>query len=165
MGIFDFLKKKEQKEVPEAAPASDGDKTPPPSSPSVPPAEVAPEQKKEPAKESKEAKLAAEAAPLKISPEEKVRATYILRRPITSEKTTLLNEQRQYTFEVSYDATKIDIIRAVKAVYGVVPVRVNVIRGKGKPVRFGRFQGNRKRWKKAIVTLRAGQSIQIYDHV
>lgn len=169
MGIFNFLKKEEKKNAQKAVKSSGEPKpdsaivrtdlAPAPVEKTVAPAVKSAEAS------AKKTSAAAEKILANVSAQDKNRASRLLLQPVTSEKTTRLNAQRQYTFEVTTDATKIDIARAVKAVYGVVPVKVNVARGKGKPVRSGRFQGRRKRWKKAIVTLREGESIQVYDHV
>ncbi|MEK7158377.1 MAG: 50S ribosomal protein L23 [Patescibacteria group bacterium] len=159
MGIFNFLRKEEQKNLQRAAKSSDHSTS------------IVPEVKKADAVQMpmeasvKKTPAGVEKSVVNVSAQDSLRASCILLQPLTSEKTTYLNALRQYTFEVTINATKIDIARAVRAVYGVIPVKVNVARGKGKPVRFGRFQGRQKRWKKAIVTLREGESIQVYDHV
>ncbi|GHO44064.1 50S ribosomal protein L23 [Ktedonospora formicarum] len=90
--------------------------------------------------------------------------TEILRRGILTEKTVRLQEQNQYTFEVAKKATKVDIRRAVETVFNVQVKHVNVMRMPGKP-RFIRRRGAAPRpvaareWKKAIVTLKEGQTI------
>lgn len=90
----------------------------------------------------------------------------VLLRPIVSEKAshqqTLAN---QYFFEVAIGANKIEIAKAVKAAYGIMPSDVNVIRMGGKSRRYGRKIGKRKDWKKAIVTLPKGKSIALYEGV
>jgi len=90
----------------------------------------------------------------------------ILLRPVISEKAshqqTLAN---QYFFEVAIGANKIEIAKAVKAAYGIMPSDVNVIRMEGKSRRYGRKIGKRKDWKKAIVTLPKGKSITLYEGV
>lgn len=90
----------------------------------------------------------------------------ILLRPLVSEKAshqqTLAN---QYFFEVAKDANKIEVAKAVKAVYGIKPIKVNVIRVEGKSSRRGRTIGKRKDWKKAVVTLPKGKTIALYEGV
>ena len=49
------------------------------------------------------------------------------------------------------------------AVYGIKPIKINILKITGKKVRFGRSFGKRKDWKKAVVTLPAGQTIQLYE--
>lgn len=90
--------------------------------------------------------------------------TEILRQGIVTEKTVKLQERNQYTFQVALEATKIDIRRAVEQLFNVKVVAVNTMRMPGKP-RMIRRRGAAPRpveareWKKAIVTLAEGQSI------
>lgn len=90
--------------------------------------------------------------------------TEILRRGIITEKTVKLQEQNQYTFEVAKTATKVDIRRAVETLFKVNVTHVNTMRMPGKP-RSIRRRGAAPRpveareWKKAIVTLKEGQTI------
>lgn len=83
----------------------------------------------------------------------------ILLAPVLTEKSSLLQSSNQYTFAVAKSATKIDVARAVRDLYGVKPVQVRVVNAKGKSVRFGRSQGQEKDVKKAIVTLKKGETI------
>ena len=89
----------------------------------------------------------------------------ILRRPIVTEKSTLLQEQGRYAFEVSVRATKHDIKRAVEAAFNVKVVKVNTMNMKGKPKRFGPRLVMQKSWKKAIVILAPGETITIFEGV
>jgi large subunit ribosomal protein L23 len=88
----------------------------------------------------------------------------ILKRPVVTEKSTALREQEnQYAFEVSLDANKIEIRRAVESNFGVrvLDVRTQVVRGKMK--RFRRGFGKKPNWKKAVVTLREGDVIDFFE--
>jgi len=93
-----------------------------------------------------------------------VEITEILRRGIVTEKSVRLQERNQYTFEVAVNANKIDVRRAVEQLFKVKVVAVNVMRMPGKP-RLIRRRGAAPRpveareWKKAIVTLAEGESI------
>lgn len=90
----------------------------------------------------------------------------IIRRPLLTEKADALREaHNQYSFEVDRSANKIEIKRAVEELFevGVVDVRTAMIHGKVK--RLGRSQGKRPDWKKAIVTLREEDSIELYEGV
>tara|TARA_Y100000758_G_scaffold144253_1_gene102246 strand:- start:120 stop:404 length:285 start_codon:yes stop_codon:yes gene_type:complete len=89
----------------------------------------------------------------------------ILRRPIITEKSTLLQEQGRYAFEVSVRATKHDIKRAVESAFDVKVVKVNTMNMKGKPKRFGPRLVMQKSWKKAIVILAPGETITIFEGV
>ncbi len=87
----------------------------------------------------------------------------VLKRPIITEKSMKLVEEGKYTFEVSQDANKIEVKNAVKELFSVDVVKVNLINGKPKKKRVGRHQGLTAKVKKAIVTIQAGQSIDIFE--
>jgi large subunit ribosomal protein L23 len=89
----------------------------------------------------------------------------ILVRPIISEKNTMLNEQGQYIFEVSDRSNKIMVRQAVEALFNVSVTAVNVMNVKGKRKRSGRTFGTTRSWKKAIVTLKAGDRIELFQGV
>ena len=89
----------------------------------------------------------------------------ILIKPLVTEKASTIGLENKYIFTVSQSANKIEIAKAVNEVYGVKPVSINIIRIRGKNVRFGRTRGRRKDWKKAIITLPEGKSIKIYEGV
>lgn len=84
----------------------------------------------------------------------------VLRAPQISEKATLVAEKHnQVIFHVASDATKPEIKAAVEKMFQVTVDSVRVSNVKGKQKRFGRFIGSRKDWKKAYVSLAAGQEI------
>lgn len=87
----------------------------------------------------------------------------ILLRPVLTEKTSLQQSMGQYTFAVDNGATKVDVARAVRDLYGVKPEQVRIVNAKGKHVRFGRSQGYEKNVKKAVVTLKKGDSISVTE--
>ncbi len=90
--------------------------------------------------------------------------TEILREGIVTEKSVKLQELNKYTFKVALKANKIDVRRAVETLFNVKVVKVNIIRMPGKP-KMIRRRGSAPRpvapreWKKAIVTLQEGQTI------
>jgi large subunit ribosomal protein L23 len=93
-----------------------------------------------------------------------VEITEILRRGITTEKSVKLQELNKYTFEVALRATKIDIRRAVETIFNVKVVSVNTMRMPGKKKMIRRRGAaprpvEAREWKKAIVTLKEGQTI------
>ena len=94
-----------------------------------------------------------------------VDANKVLIKPIITEKISSMAAEGKYAFVVSLDANKILVKKAVGAVYGVNVVNVAMINVQGKSVRYGRQLGRRKDWKKAIVTLKAGEKIEIYEGV
>ncbi|PLX20693.1 50S ribosomal protein L23 [Candidatus Parcubacteria bacterium] len=89
----------------------------------------------------------------------------VLVKPLITEKASTEGVIGKYTFEVSVDSNKISIARAIEEIYGIKPEAVNVINMKGKKVRYGRNLGKRKSWKKAVVTLPKGKTINIYEGV
>lgn len=91
----------------------------------------------------------------------------VIRRPVLTEKNTrLMDEQNQYTFEVARDANKIQIKEAVELAFPNVQVRnVRTAIVASKPRRRGRTVGSSKPWKKAVVTLRPGDRINIFEGI
>ena len=87
----------------------------------------------------------------------------ILIRPIVTEKSTALMEQGKYTFRVPLAATKIQIRQAVEQILKVKVQAVNTMRYEGKLKRMGRTQGRRSDWKKAVVTLKPGEAIELFE--
>ena len=89
----------------------------------------------------------------------------VLRRPVITEKSTLLQEQHRYTFEVAPRASKHDIKRAVETAFDVSVVKVNTMNVRGKQKKFGPRVTIQKSWKKAIVVLAPGDTITIFEGV
>jgi large subunit ribosomal protein L23 len=89
----------------------------------------------------------------------------ILRRPLITEKSTDLQEDGRYSFEVATDATKHQIKWAVEEAFSVKVIKVNTMNVKGKRKRFGPRVTLQKSWKKALVTLAPGQTITIFEGV
>ena len=93
------------------------------------------------------------------------RAHHVLLKPLISEKATMVNALNKYVFAVSIHANKVEIKKAIIELYNVIPVSVNIVRSSGKFVRSNRGYGQRKDSKKAIVTLRKGDSIKLYEGI
>jgi len=91
-----------------------------------------------------------------------VEARDIIKRPIVTEKSTDLMSENKYTFEVDLRATKMQVKDAVEAIFDVKVQRVNTSRVKGKLRRMGRHEGYTSEWKKAVVTLQPGHSIEVF---
>ena len=90
----------------------------------------------------------------------------ILKRPVITEKTNRLREEANaYVFEVDRDATKVDVRRAVEELFSVRVVNVRTVNVRGKVKRFRRHFGKRPNWKKAVVTLRDGDAIDLFEGV
>lgn len=89
-------------------------------------------------------------------------ARQIIVRPIVSEKSFEMMEQNRYTFEVDKRATKPQIAQAVTEIFGVTVTDVNTMNVSGKPRRLRYAKGMTRSWKKAVVTLKDGDSIDLY---
>ena len=89
-----------------------------------------------------------------------MKLTDVIKRPLITEKTTLLRETgRTVVFQVAAGATKVDIKRAVEKLLGIKVEGVRTALAHGKMKRQGRFVGQRSDWKKAYVKLREGEKI------
>ena len=87
----------------------------------------------------------------------------IIIRPVLTEKSAGLEaENNQYTFEVHRQANKIEIGKAIEIVFGVRVDKVRTMVVRGDLRRVGRFTGKTRQWKKAVVTLHPGDSIDFY---
>ena len=100
-----------------------------------------------------------EAATRPILSKEKMYQTILA--PLVTEKATALSEQNQFVFRVSIEATKPEIKASVEALFGVKVLAVNTLVVKGKTKRFKGHPGQRSDWKKAMVKLAEGQSIDL----
>jgi large subunit ribosomal protein L23 len=89
----------------------------------------------------------------------------VITRPIITEKATMLSEQNKVVFKIAPDATKVQVKQAVEALFKVNVVSVNTINVEGKKKAFRNRMGKRDDFKKAIVTLAKGQSIDLSSGV
>jgi large subunit ribosomal protein L23 len=87
----------------------------------------------------------------------------VLLRPVISEKSYEQITQNKYTFKVHQDAHKTQVRQAVEELFDVKVVAVNMVKVQAKPKRRGIYKGTRPGWKKAIVELKAGDSIEIFQ--
>ena len=93
-------------------------------------------------------------------------AYQVVQRPLLTEKgTRLKDEANQYVFRVAKRANKVEIKQAIESLFKVTVVDVRTLPVRGKTKRLGRFQGKQADWKKAIATLKAGDSIELYEGV
>ena len=90
-------------------------------------------------------------------------SSQVLLKPIVSEKSYAGTTRGSYTFKVHPDAHKTQIRQAVEELFSVKVVRVNVVKVAAKPKRRGLHRGTRPGWKKAVVQLRAGDTIEIFE--
>ena len=90
-------------------------------------------------------------------------ASQVIIRPVVSEKSYVLATNDKYTFRVHCDAHKTQIRQAIEQLFDVKVVSVRTISVKSKPKRRGLYQGRTRTWKKAIVQVRAGDSIPIFQ--
>lgn len=121
-------------------------------------------EKKEPVKkvpekkEEKTKKQEKKETTTKVKAGKRIDASALV-EPIITEKATYLQSQNCYVFGVKPKANKIMVKRAVEGLYQVKPIKVNMIKVKGKNVRYGRTEGRTKDYKKAIVFLKEGDKI------
>ncbi len=90
----------------------------------------------------------------------------IIRMPLVSEKSTNLRaDQNKYVFKVDRAANKLQIKKAVEELFRVQVEDVTTLMMHGRPKRMGRFEGRRPDWKKAIVKLKKGETIELFEKV
>ncbi len=88
----------------------------------------------------------------------------IIIKPIITEASMMGIVSKKYTFKVATDANKVEIARAVEELFGVKVAKVNTVTVNGKMRRYGRFEGYKASWKKAIVTLTEdSKTIEFFD--
>ena len=87
----------------------------------------------------------------------------IIIRPLITEKSTTLMAEGKYVFEVAKSANKIEIAKAISQIFKVKVASVNTINVEGKVKRMGRSIGKRSDYKKAIVKLAAGETIEFFE--
>lgn len=88
----------------------------------------------------------------------------IIIKPIITEKSTnLMASENKYTFHVDLRANKTQIKQAVEELFKVKVRNVNTMRMTGKTRRMGRFEGKTSNWKKAVVTLEPGHTIEVFE--
>lgn len=85
-------------------------------------------------------------------------APQVLLRPVLTEKSTRAGV---YYFQIPLDVNRSEVKKAIQSVYGVTPIKVNIMNRKGKAMVFGGRQGARSDWKRAIVMLKKGESISV----
>ena len=148
MALLDFLKKKEEAEKAKKA-EEKSEKV------SVAKTEAKSASKKTEKKvEKKETAAAAKTTNAKFSYD-------AIKQPHISEKASYLGEKNQYTFEISPNYNKKEIKDAVEGIYNVNVLSVNMIKIPPKKRRLGKTEGFRKSYKKAVVTVKEGQKIEI----
>jgi large subunit ribosomal protein L23 len=90
----------------------------------------------------------------------------IILMPLVSEKNSNLRaDQNKYVFRVEIKANKLQIKNAVEELFKVRVEEVTTMRMHGKPKRLGRFEGKRPDWKKAVVRLKKGETIELFENV
>lgn len=89
----------------------------------------------------------------------------ILRSPLVTEKSAIAESVNKYSFIVAANATKTQIKKAIKDLYNIDPVSINVANYDGRQVRFGKNRGRRSDYKKAIISLPSGKSIDLHKGV
>ena len=88
----------------------------------------------------------------------------IIKKPVITERSMMGAQDNKYTFEVAVDAGKIEIKKAIEQIFGVKVVRVNTLTVKPKTKRVRYVAGKTRSWKKAIVTLAEGDTIEVFGN-
>jgi len=89
----------------------------------------------------------------------------VLERPRVTEKGSFLGSLNQYVFIVSCEANKREVKKAIEELYSVKALKVNITNVKGKERKSGRSRGRTRAWKKAIITLKQGDTIKLFEGV
>jgi large subunit ribosomal protein L23 len=89
----------------------------------------------------------------------------VIRRPLVTEKNTIQQGQGKYAFEVAGNSNKVEVKEAVEKAFKVTVTAVNIISVRGSEKRVGRRKVAGSSWKKAVVTLKTGDKIQIFEGV
>jgi len=163
MGFFNKFKKKDtaEKKSAEGGSASGG-KSETKEKP-VEKSKVKPVEKSE-SKKPEQPAVKPEAKPGEIKGKTK-QAYQVLIKPLVTEKAGDIGALGKYVFAISPRMNKVEVKKAIRTIYNVEPVKVNIANFSGKKVRYGRVKGKTKGWKKAIVTLKPGDKIEVYEGV
>ena len=86
----------------------------------------------------------------------------VIIRPVISEHSYDMMEKNTYTFEVAKDSNKVEIAQAIEAIFNVKVTKVNTLNVKSKPKRQRYIEGRTRTWKKAMVTLKEGDTIELF---
>lgn len=90
----------------------------------------------------------------------------VIKKPVVTEKSTVARDEgNKYIFEVDRRATKVDIRNAVEKIFKVKVITVRTMNFLGKKKRVGKTIGSRSDWKKAVVTLASGNTIEVFEGV
>lgn len=125
--------------------------------------------KKTPAKKAvakkTEAKAAAPAPKAKASRSLSKHLMGVIKGPVISEKAAHLGEDNVIVLRVNKDANKVSVRNAIRELYNITPVRVNIVNIRGQKVTSGRYPGARSNYKKALVKLPKGATLDIFEGV
>lgn len=88
----------------------------------------------------------------------------VILRPIVSEHSFDMMENNTYTFEVAKEANKVEIAQAAEEIFNVKVVKVNTLNVKAKPKRLRAQLGKTRTWKKAMITLKEGDKIELFSN-
>ena len=91
-------------------------------------------------------------------------ARQIIIRPVITERSFDMQEYNRFTFEVAKTASKIEIAKAVEEIFDVKVLKVNTVNVKSKKKRMRNIEGKTRTWKKAIVTLAEGDTIELFSN-
>ena len=87
----------------------------------------------------------------------------VIKKPVITERSMMGLAENKYTFEVAKTSNKVEIRQAVEAIFNVTVTKVNTLNVKSKPKRIRGAAGRTRTWKKAMVTLKEGDSIELFN--
>ncbi|WP_339024035.1 50S ribosomal protein L23 [Spiroplasma endosymbiont of Agriotes lineatus] len=91
--------------------------------------------------------------------------TEVIKKPVLTEKSYLkINVDGKYTFEVNYKANKVQIKKAFETIFEVKVLKINIIKKKPKAKKIGRFEGLTNANKRAIITLKPGEKLELFNN-
>jgi len=94
-----------------------------------------------------------------------IKNSRLIIRPLVTEKAAVAQSQNKYSFIVNRSVDKLEVKRAIKEIFGVEPISVNIMNIEGKIRRFGQVKGRKQDYKKAVITLPKGKSISVHEGV
>lgn len=159
MALFDFLKRKKQIDKAKEKKISFANF---PSYKSSDGQRATEEQSKKPAEKEVKTLVAKETKATRVKKDVKGFSYEVLKEPHVSEKSTNLSQENKYVFKIYNNTNNPEIKKAVEGIYGVDVLNVNIIKIPKKKRRIGRTEGFRKGYRKAVVTIKEGQKIEIF---
>lgn len=165
MGFFDKFKKKDDDKKKPVEPMEKAEKVEKPAEKKEKPETKLAPSKVSVDKQDKKKEVAKSTTKTEDLKGKTKQAYQVLVKPLVTEKASDLGVLNKYVFAINPRMNKIEVKKAIRTIYNVDPIKVNIANFSGKNVRYGRVKGKTKAWKKAIVTLKQGDKIEVYEGV